>query len=426
MTAEIISIGDELLVGQVVNTNAAWIAAHLNEIGIPVIQISTIADDAEEIKKALDLAFSRADVILVSGGLGPTKDDITKKTLCEYFGTGLVFHEPSFENIRKLSALRGWGSKLSELSRKQAEVPANCTPVINHLGTAPGMWFDKDGKILVSMPGVPFEMEGMMEHDILPRLAGKDNRRVISHKTILTQGVGESYVSERIKDWEENLPSNMKLAYLPQLGIVRLRLTAYGETKEKTIRDIEKQVETLQQLIPDLIFGYGNDTMEEAVGRLLRKNHYTLSTAESCTGGYMAHLITSVPGASDYYLGSVIAYSDQVKQKFLGVPEESLRMNGAVSEQVVKEMASGAKNKFNTDFAVSISGIAGPDGGTIEKPVGTVWIAVASKTGVIAQKFMFGEHRGRNIMRAALAGSEYAQGCFTEIAAQSAIGHLNT
>jgi nicotinamide-nucleotide amidase len=403
MIAEIISIGDELLVGQVLNTNATWIAQRLNEIGIAVKQISTIADDAEDIMKAFDLAFSRADVILVSGGLGPTKDDITKKTLCEYFGTQLVFHEPSFENISKLSALRGWSVKLSDQSRKQAEVPANCTPVINHQGTAPGMWFDKEGKILVSMPGVPFEMESMMENDIIPRLAGKDNHRVIANKTILTQGVGESYISERIKDWEENLPSNMKLAYLPQLGIVRLRLTAYGENKEISLRNIEKQVETLQQLIPDLIFGYGNDTMEEIIGRLLKEKHCTLCTAESCTGGYMAHMITGVPGSSDYYLGSVIAYSNQVKQEFLGVPEESLRIYGAVSEQVVKEMALGARNRFRTDFAVSISGIAGPDGGTIEKPVGTVWIAVASKTGVTAKKFMFGEHRGRNIRRAALA-----------------------
>ncbi|MCK9401380.1 MAG: competence/damage-inducible protein A [Bacteroidales bacterium] len=401
MISEIISIGDELLVGQVVNTNATWMAQHLHEIGIPVKQISAISDDAAEITRALDVAFARADVILVTGGLGPTKDDITKHTLCSYFGTELVFHQPSYENIRKFFASRGM--EVTGLNRKQAEVPANCTPLINHNGTAPGMWFEKEGKILVSLPGVPFEMEAMMEEYILPRLASQDNQRVVAHKTILTQGIGESFLSEMIKDWEEDLPSNMKLAYLPQPGLVRLRLTAYGETKEKTLQEIENQVESLQKLIPDLIFGYGNDTMEEIVGRLLKEKHCTLSTAESCTGGFLAHMITSVPGASDYFQGSVIAYSNEIKHTFLGVSEESLKQFGAVSEQVVKEMARGARQRFNTDFAVSISGIAGPDGGTIDKPVGTVWIAIASKTGVIAQKFMFGEHRGRNILRAALA-----------------------
>jgi nicotinamide-nucleotide amidase len=402
MIAEIISIGDELLVGQVVNTNATWMAQHLHAIGIPIKQISAISDDAEEIKKALDEAFSRVNVILVTGGLGPTKDDITKNTLCAYFGTELVFHQPSFENIKRFFANRG--VEVTGLNRKQAEVPANCTPLINHNGTAPGMWFEKEGKILISLPGVPFEMEAMMEEYILPRLAREDNKRVVAHKTILTQGIGESYLSEMIKDWEENLPSNMKLAYLPQPGLVRLRLTAYGETKEKTLQEIENQVESLQKLIPDLIFGYGNDTMEQIVGRLLREKHMSLSTAESCTGGYLAHMITSVPGASEYFQGAVIAYSNKVKHTFLGVLEESLRQFGAVSEQVVKEMAQGARQRFNTDFALSISGIAGPDGGTIEKPVGTVWIAVASKTVTLAQKFMFGEHRGRNIQRAALAG----------------------
>ena len=401
MIAEIISIGDELLVGQVVNTNATWIAQHLHEIGIPVKQISAIPDDAEEISKALDQAFSRADVILVTGGLGPTKDDITKHTLCIYFNTQLVFHQPSFENILRFFANRG--VEVTAINRKQAEVPANCTPLLNHNGTAPGMWFEKDGKILFSLPGVPFEMEAMMEEYILPHLAGRDNQRVVAHKTLLTQGIGESYLSEMIKDWEENLPANMKLAYLPQPGLVRLRLTGYGESKEKTLLEIENQAEILQKLIPGLIYGYGDDTMEQIIGRLLREKHFTLSTAESCTGGYLAHLITSVPGASDYFQGSVIAYSNEVKQVFLGVSEESFTLYGAVSEQVVKEMAEGARQRFSTDFAVSISGIAGPDGGTLEKPVGTVWIAIASKTGITAKKFMFGEHRGRNIRRAALA-----------------------
>lgn len=248
MIAEIISIGDELLVGQVLNTNATWIAQHLHEIGIPVRQISDIADEADEIRKSIDLALTRSDVILITGGLGPTKDDITKHALCDYFNAKLVFHQPSFDNIAKLFAGRGF--TVSEINRKQAEVPENCIPLINRHGTAPGMWFIKDGKILVSMPGVPFEMEAMMEDHVLPRLAGEDNQRLVAHKTILTQGIGESYLSELIKEWEDNLPAYMKLAYLPQPGLVRLRLTAYGSTKEVILHDIEKQVESLKKTDP--------------------------------------------------------------------------------------------------------------------------------------------------------------------------------
>jgi nicotinamide-nucleotide amidase len=402
MIAEIISIGDEILVGQIVNTNATWIASHLNEIGIVVKQVSAIADDAEDIKKALDIAFSRADVILVTGGLGPTKDDITKHTICEYFNTHLVFHQPTYDHLVKLFAIRGW-SRINEVNRKQAEIPANCIPLTNHVGTAPGMLFEKDKKILVSMPGVPFEMEDIMINEVLPRLAGKENDRIIVHKTIQTQGVGESFLAEKIKDWEDNLPATMKLAYLPQPGLVRLRLTAYGQNKKKLLQEIDRQINSIKGLIPDYIFGYNDDTLEEVVGRLLKEKHCTLSTAESCTGGYLAHLVTSVPGSSDYYTGSVIAYSNSIKQELLGVSEQSLIDYGAVSEQVVREMCEGARKRFSTDFAVSTSGVAGPDGGTAEKPVGTVWIAVASKTGTVAKKFMFGEHRGRNIRRAALA-----------------------
>lgn len=401
MIAEIISIGDELLVGQVVNTNATWIAQHLNEIRIPVKQISDIADDEEDIRQALDLAFSRSDVILMTGGLGPTRDDITKTTLCKYFNTHLVFHQPSLENIERLFPARGL--KITDVNRRQAEVPANCTPLVNPQGTAPGMWFEKDKKILVSMPGVPFEMEALMEKYILPRLEIADNQMTVVHKTVITQGVGESFLAELIKDWELNLPAHMKLAYLPQPGIVRLRLTAYGEDRNSLTSEVDDLIETLKRLIPDQIIGYGNDTLEEVIGKLLKDRKMTISTAESCTGGYLGHLITSVPGSSEYYLGSVIAYSNRIKQEMLGVSEKSLQSYGAVSEQVVKEMADGARVKFNTDFAVATSGIAGPDGGTPEKPVGTVWIAVSSKKRTVAKKFMFGEHRGRNIRRSALA-----------------------
>lgn len=401
MIAEIISIGDELLVGQVVNTNATWIAQHLHEIGIPVKQISDIADDAEDIHQALDLAFSRSDVILMTGGLGPTRDDITKSTLCKYFNTHLIFHQPSFDNILRLFPARGL--KIGEENRKQAEIPANCIPLINPHGTAPGMWFEKDKKVMVSLPGVPFEMEALMEKYILPRLTDEYNNLQVVHKTVLTQGIGESYLAELIKDWELNLPPYMKLAYLPQPGIVRLRLTAYGEKKEEMIREVESQVDILKNIIPDQIFGFGTDTLEEVAGKMLKEKKMTLSTAESCTGGFLAHLITSVPGSSEYYTGSVIAYSNRIKHEILGVSEKSLEEYGAVSEQVVKEMAEGVRIKFNTDFSVATSGIAGPDGGTVEKPVGTVWIAVASENRTITRKFMFGEHRGRNIKRSALA-----------------------
>jgi nicotinamide-nucleotide amidase len=400
MTAEIISIGDELLIGQVMNTNASWMAQQLHAIGISIRQIVAISDDKEEIRTALDNAFSRTDLILVTGGLGPTRDDITKNALCEYFGARLVIHEPSLEIIRKFFAARGLG--LTEHNRKQAEVPDNCVPILNYHGTAPGMWFEKEGKILISMPGVPFEMEAMMENQILPRLSANDNNLVVVHKTVQTHGEGESILMEMIRDWEDALPKNFRLAYLPQPGIVRLRLTAFGADRESVASQIESQIASLRRLIPNLIFGYGNETMEEVIGKLLKSKHATLSTAESCTGGYLAHLITSVPGASEYFAGSVIAYANQVKHDLLGVSEDSLRNFGAVSEQVVREMAEGARKRFETDYALSTSGIAGPDGGTPEKPVGLVWVCLATQQQTISKKFMFGEHRGRNIRRTGL------------------------
>jgi nicotinamide-nucleotide amidase len=310
-------------------------------------------------------------------------------------------HQASLDNIYRLFPARGL--KVSDVNRQQALVPANCHPLLNEQGTAPGMWFEKDHKILVSMPGVPFEMEGIMTKYVLPRLAGAENGNVIANRTVLTQGIGESALAELIKDWEDKLPENMKLAYLPQPGMVRLRLTAFNHTKEKGLQEIDGRLEELKALIPGYIFGYDHDTLESLTGRLLKEKNMTVCTAESCTGGYLAHLITSVPGSSAYYCGSVIAYSNRVKQEMLGVSGKTLEEYGAVSQQVVIEMAEGARIKFNTDFAVSLSGIAGPDGGTAEKPVGTVWIAVASPEKTIAKKFMFGEHRGRNIRRAALA-----------------------
>jgi nicotinamide-nucleotide amidase len=401
MIAEIITIGDELLIGQVIDTNSAWIGENLNMIGIKVHQITSISDDRKHILKTLEEAETRADIILITGGLGPTKDDITKTTLCEYFGTNLVFNLNAYKNIEAIFLQRGY--TVTELNRRQAEVPANCTPIMNLNGTAPGMWFERNNKIFVSMPGVPFEMKTMMSEQILPKFTAKLNLGFIIHKTILTQGVGESFLAKTIEDWEDSLPKSIKLAYLPQPGMVRLRLTAIGNNKAEILNLIEEQDQKLRQLIPDYIFGYDNETMESVVGNLLKKHKMTVSTAESCTGGRIAHLITSVPGSSEYFIGSVVAYSNRIKEAELGVKAESLEKYGAVSEAVVREMAEGIRRKFGTDFSISTSGIAGPDGGSDEKPVGTTWIAVATPEKTITQKFLFGEHRGRNIHKAALA-----------------------
>jgi len=401
MKAEIVTIGDELLIGQVIDTNSAWIAEQLNLAGIKVHQITSVSDNREHILATLKEASVRASVVLITGGLGPTKDDITKPTLCEYFDTELVFHQPSFDNVAKLFKLRGF--PVTSLNRKQAEVPANCTPLHNCNGTAPGMWFEKDKVIYVSMPGVPFEMKALITNEVLPRLAKKLNSTFIVHKTVLTQGVGESFLAKTIENWEDQLPKNFKLAYLPQPGIVRLRITAVGADREILLVELNQQIEKLKTIIPDLIFGYDDETLELVIGNLLKNRKKTLSTAESCTGGYIAHLITSISGSSAYYLGSVISYANEVKIKELHVEALDIKEHGAVSEEVVKQMATGVREKFGTDFAIATSGIAGPDGGTDEKPVGTTWIALATPENIVAKKFLFGEHRGRNIRKAALA-----------------------
>ena len=402
MNAEIITIGDELLIGQVIDTNSAWIAEQLNSVGVAVKQITSISDKQEHILQSLADAAGRADIILITGGLGPTRDDITKETLCEYFDTKLEFNEEAFQNVERIFKLRGF--QVSDLNRKQAEIPASCEAIQNINGTAPGMWFEKDGKIYVSMPGVPFEMKPMVSDHIIPRLNDKINSSHIIHKTILTQGVGESFLAKMIEEWEDNLPENVKLAYLPQPGIVRLRITAVGDEIEHLKEQMKQLCTGLKLLIPDLIFGYDRETMEEVVGKLLLGSNKTISTAESCTGGNIAHLFTSIPGSSAYFMGSVVAYDNNVKTAILKVDPLTIEKHGAVSEEVVCSMAQGVKTLLNTDFAIATSGIAGPDGGTEEKPVGTTWIAVAIAEKVTAQKFLFGEHRGRNIRKASLAG----------------------
>jgi len=401
MKAEIINIGDELLIGQVVNTNASWMATALTMAGVDVVQITAISDKEKAIRNAVDEAATRAGIILMTGGLGPTKDDITKKVLATYFNSGMIFHEPTFEQVKAIFKVRHF--EVSEVNHQQALIPEKCTPLFNKNGTAPGMWFEQNHKVFVSMPGVPFETKIMMEEQVIPRLKDYFKLKSIVYKTVMTTGLGESFLAEKIKDWENNLPGHIKLAYLPQPGIVRLRLTAKGENEKQLRDEIDQQIKAMHLLIDDLIFGYDDISMEAVIGNMLTRKKKTLATAESCTGGYIAELITSIAGSSNYFMGSVVSYSNEAKINMLGVPAEDIEQYGAVSKQVVEAMATGARQKLNTDYAVATSGIAGPGGGTDEKPVGTTWIALATPAGVTSKLFHFGEHRGRNIRRAALA-----------------------
>jgi nicotinamide-nucleotide amidase len=403
--AEIITIGDELLIGQVVDTNSAWIAQRLNEIGIKVKQITSVSDDEQHIISALNEAKLRADVILITGGLGPTNDDITKYTLCKYFKSNLRFDEDAFLNIEKIFKARG--REVTAVNRKQAEVPEKCDVLQNLNGTAPGMWFDVLNKVYVSMPGVPHEMKPMMENSVIPELKSRFSAQKIYHKTILTQGIGESFLADKIADWEKKLPSHIRLAYLPAPGMVRLRLSAEGDNEKELQSEVKKEVKKLEALAGEFIYGYDDETLEQIIGDLLRKNNATLSTAESCTGGYIAHRITAVPGSSDYYIGSVVAYANSVKENFLDVASATLEKHGAVSEQTVIEMAKNIKEKFRTDYAIAVSGIAGPDGGTAEKPIGTVWLAIASQDKVFTKKLLLGNNRMRVIMETSLNALNY-------------------
>ncbi len=401
MRAEIITIGDEILIGQIVDTNSAWMAEQLNLAGIEVFQITSVHDDLNHIMEALARAEEKVDLVLMTGGLGPTKDDITKNTLCEYFGTRLLFHEPTFEQIRERFTRRG--IDVNRLNRDQALVPESCTVIPNRAGTAPCMWFERNQTIFVSLPGVPFEMKSIMAEEILPRLVNAQKMRAIVHKTVLTQGVPESMLAMRIEDWENHLPAHIKLAYLPNPMAVRLRLSASGDDKATLRQEIDRQIDKLQLLLPDEIYGYDNDTMAISVARLLHQRGATLGLAESCTGGYMAHLLTLTPGASEWFKGSVTAYHNEVKKGLLGVNPDVISEHGAVSEAVATDMAMGVRRVLGCDYAIATTGIAGPDGGTDEKPVGTVWVAVAGHGKYLAQKFVFGNNRERNIQRSSQA-----------------------
>jgi nicotinamide-nucleotide amidase len=401
MKAEIITIGDEILIGQTIDTNSAWLSRELNKIDIDVYQITSISDTKEHIIRAMDEAGSRADLILITGGLGPTRDDITKYTLTEYFNTKLVFNEEVFENIK--SFLSGRSIPINELNRNQAEIPETARIFQNKNGTAPGLWFESNGKVFISMPGVPHEMKALMKEQILTEISNYFGISAILHKTILTFGTYEARLAEILTEFERSLPGNIKTAYLPEDGIIKIRLTAKGTNKTEVTAQLGHATRELYRIIPDYIFGTDEDTLEQIIGSLLKSEGSTLSTAESCTGGRIAHLITSIPGSSDYYTGSVIAYSNEVKERILNVDPKLIEKHGAVSREVVEAMAEGVRRYLTTDYAVATSGIAGPEGGTVKKPVGTTWIAVAKNNKIISKKFLFGNDRTRNIRRSSLA-----------------------
>jgi nicotinamide-nucleotide amidase len=392
----IITIGDELLIGQVVDTNSAWMAQELNKNGLWVSRRVAVGDTREDIWKALDEESGRSSIILITGGLGPTADDITKPLLRDYFGGNMVVDEGALANVKWIFE-RVLKRPMLERNLQQAEVPDTCTVIQNRRGTAPGMWFEKDGHIFVSMPGVPHEMKGMMTDAVLPALQQRFKLPHIAHRTLLTAGIGESFLAEHIKTFEEALPHTIKLAYLPNYGMVRLRLTTRGEDLQTLDAELDKQFGTLRSLVTEWMVTDEDISLQEAVGRLLVSKGKTLGTAESCTGGYIAHLITSIPGSSRYFKGSVVSYANEIKRDLLHVDQQTLDNNGAVSEATVREMVRGALSTLDTDFAVATSGIMGPDGGTPEKPVGTVWIAVGDRQNIIAQKMSFRFDRQRNI-----------------------------
>ncbi|MFY0652375.1 MAG: competence/damage-inducible protein A [Cyclobacteriaceae bacterium] len=393
--AEVITIGDEILFGQITDTNSQWISAELDKIGIKTRRKTSVSDKEPEIVASLKEAETRADIILMTGGLGPTKDDLTKGVLARYFGVGLERDDVSYGEVKAYFEKRG--RVFDELNCGQAELPTNCTRVQNKYGTAPGMWFEENDTIYVSMPGVPFEMKAMITNTVLGRLKEKFALPAIHHKMIRTVGIGESWLADKISDWEDNLPENIKLAYLPGMWQVRLRLTGVGSDKEQLEQQIEDEFAKVYPLIEQYVFGYETTELEEAVGTLLKEKGLSIGFAESCTGGYISHLITSVPGSSEYLKGSVVAYSNDVKIAQLGLKKETLDGHGAVSEETALEMAEGVRNTLGTDIGFSSTGIAGPDGGTEEKPVGTIWIAFSSKEKTKAIKLNLGGTRDLNI-----------------------------
>lgn len=408
MQAEIITIGDEILIGQILDSNSKWIAEALNKIGISVYQITSIQDNNQHILKALNEAQDNCDIVIITGGLGPTKDDITKTTLMEYFNDTLVLNKKVVAHIKNLFAKMNY--PFTEVNRNQALVPSKCTVLNNELGTAPGMWFFENNKVVISLPGVPYEMKGLMDNYVLPKLTKKFSLPFIVHKTVLTYGMGESMLAEKIEDWENNLPSYISLAYLPSFGKVRLRLTAKGNNKEDLEFAIFNEVEKLSKLISEIIIGLDeSETIEVVIGQLLSKKKQTLAIAESCTGGNLAKMITLIPGASQYFKGAVVAYNVSVKVKELGVKESIIKKYSVVSGEVAEAMALGIQQKYNTTYAIATTGNAGPTTDETDESVGTVYIAIASPNGVFSQDFFFGKPREKVIERTSNKALELLQ-----------------
>ena len=393
--AEIITIGDEILYGQILDTNTQWISSELDKIGIKTVRKSSVGDQRDEIVLILMEAQKRADIVFITGGLGPTKDDLTKKILADFFDCPLDYHPDALQDVTDFFSKRG--RELSDINRDQALLPTKCTFIPNKQGTAPAMWFNEQETIWVSMPGVPFEMKAIMETEVLPRIITHFKLPVIVHQIRKVVGIGESYLSDLIQDWELQLPSHLKLAYLPSWGIVKLRLTGFGKDKVELNKDIEAEFEKVMPLINSYIFGREKDELADVVGQMLVQRHATLSVAESCTGGYLAHQFTQHAGSSAYFQGGIISYANEVKVNQLGVLQEILDLEGAVSETCVKAMAVGARKQLGSTYALATSGVAGPDGGTDDKPVGTIWIALAHPDGVIARKLTQGGTRIQNI-----------------------------
>ncbi len=394
--ASIVTIGDELLIGQVIDTNSAFIGQELNKIGVTVKGKYATGDEWKDIWNTLDHAAKESSIVLITGGLGPTADDITKPLLCEYFGGKMILHQPTLDWVTYLFE-EVFKRPMIERNRKQAEVPDCCTVLKNEKGTAPGMMFEKDGKLFFSMPGVPSEMKHLMI-EVVQTIQSNFKTPAIEHRTLLTMGMGESFLAEHIKEFEENLPTNVKLAYLPNYGLVRLRLTGHGANKSELSIQLDNLFQSLQSVVKDILVADEDIPIEAAIGKVLLEKNKTMCTAESCTGGYIAHKLTEISGSSTYYYGTIVSYDNSIKQNVLKVNADTLQNFGAVSEETVKEMAVNAIKLMNTDFSVAVSGIMGPTGGTSEKPVGLVWIAVASKEGKVeAKSFNFRFERRRNI-----------------------------
>lgn len=400
VTAEVITVGDEILFGQITDTNTQWLGTELTAIGIRVVRKSSVGDNAPSILAVLAEAERRADVVVLTGGLGPTKDDITKKTLCQFFGTTLQQVPEALAMVEAFFARRG--RALTDLNRQQADLPVGSTYLPNRHGTAPGMWFERNGRVFVSLPGVPHEMKGLMTEEVLPRLKTHFQTPVIFHRNVLTIGIGESFLAEKIAAWEDALPPHIRLAYLPSLGTVRLRLTGTGNDETAIQREVNEQVERLLPQIQEFVFGFDADEISAVIGKMLKERGFTAAAAESCTGGYLAHQFTRVPGSSAYFQGGVVSYANAAKTAFLGVNPETLQAHGAVSEETIRQMAEGARQRFGTTFGLATSGIAGPDGGTPDKPVGTIWIAVATPETTRTQLLKLGGSREQNIHLTAL------------------------